>query len=164
MNKAFLSIGSNQGDRFDHLEKARKGISEFIGDITKTSSVYETAAWGFKNQADFLNRVFEVSTELKPLEIMEFIERIETELGRVRYKKWGMRKIDIDILFYNDAIIMTDHLKIPHPLLQDRKFVLVPLNEIGPELIHPVLNKSVRKLLELCKDELGVRKMKSAKI
>lgn len=161
MNQVFLALGSNLGDSFDNLDRALKAINSRIGLVQNSSSIYETAAWGIEDQPDFLNMVVEITTKLEAFEVMSQIISIEKDLGRIRYEKWGMRKIDIDILFYNDSIISLENLSIPHPYLQKRKFVLEPLNEIAPLLIHPILKKSIRKLLELCSDELDVKVTKT---
>lgn len=160
MNKLILSLGGNKGNvatTFLHVEKE---ISNEIGKILKSSSSYKTAAWGNTNQPDFLNKVIEVATDLSVEDCLHKVLLIEKKWGRIRTnKKWEERSIDIDILFYNDLIIQADYLIVPHPHLQDRKFVLIPLVEILPDYNHPLLNKSIRILLEKCTDILDVQKV-----
>jgi len=159
MKIVFLGIGTNLGDRERNLEQAVAKIEEFIGRILISSSTYETEPWGFKANDEFLNLVVKVETELTPSGLLGRILMVESLLGRVRgHKRYSSRMIDIDILFYEDMIIDEESLKIPHPLLHERKFVLVPLCEIATELIHPVLKKSVADLLEICKDKSEVKK------
>ncbi|MGE5518787.1 MAG: 2-amino-4-hydroxy-6-hydroxymethyldihydropteridine diphosphokinase [Candidatus Dadabacteria bacterium] len=157
-NEAFLLIGGNMGDRLHYLREAIQKIKNSIGEITKTSSVYETAAWGIEDQAKFLNQVLVVHTSLSPKELLESILTIEEQMGRKREVKYGPRIIDIDILFYDDEVTRSEGLTIPHPEIPNRKFVLVPLAEINPGFIHPVINKTVLELLSLCTDKLDVYK------
>ncbi len=159
MNKAYLLTGGNTGDRMYHLETAMQLISEHCGKILKSSPIYETAAWGMTDQQDFLNQVLLVETGLKAPLLMERILELEHLMGRVRSEKYGPRKIDIDILFYNDEVIHTSSLIVPHPALQNRRFVLEPLNDIAPDLVHPVLKKTVHQLLVECPDQLPVKKL-----
>jgi 2-amino-4-hydroxy-6-hydroxymethyldihydropteridine diphosphokinase len=156
-HKAYLLLGSNLGNRKEVLENAAVKIKEKIGVIGKYSSIYETLAWGIEDQPAFLNQVILVTTLLAPEELLITINIIEKELGRVRHEKWGERLIDIDILYFNNAIINTDDLKIPHPEIVNRRFTLIPLVEIAAEFIHPNLNKNQKELLFLCKDSLEVK-------
>jgi 2-amino-4-hydroxy-6-hydroxymethyldihydropteridine diphosphokinase len=152
----FLSLGSNQGDRSTNLFDARKRIEKQAGKILRASSIYTTAAWGVTDQPDFLNQVIEIETKLSPGGLLEAANKIEASLGRTRTGKWGARIIDIDILFYRDAILKTTHLVLPHPELPNRNFVLIPFNEIAPGFIHPVLKKTINDLLDNCLDDLPV--------
>ena len=156
MNSVFLLTGGNIGNRIKNLESAATKIEKEVGKILQSSSVYETAAWGVTDQQAFLNQVLEVETTLTPQDLLSVILSIEKQLGRERLQRFGPRTIDIDILFYNDEIISTETLSVPHPEMQNRRFVLVPLNEIAETIIHPILNKPVNQLLQECKDELEV--------
>lgn len=154
-----MLIGGNLGDRKENLLTAISLISEQCGSLTKSSSVYETEAWGITDQPSFLNQALEISTSLNARQLMRKILKIEKEMGRVRKEKLGPRIIDIDILLFENEIHDLRFLKIPHPELQNRRFVLVPLAEIDPTLQHPVLKKTIAELLEECPDNLEVRKI-----
>ena len=156
MNKAYLLTGGNIGDRQENLAIAYESIGRNCGDIISTSSIYETAAWGKKDQSSFLNQALEIQTKLNPRRLLKEILRIEKQVGRVRKEKYGPRIIDIDILLFNDEIHDYPSLKIPHPELQNRRFVLVPLAEIAPGVTHPVLKKTITELLAVCPDTLEV--------
>lgn len=158
MNKTYLLIGSNMGNSSRQLSKAIKNIEKKIGGIIRRSSLYATAAWGNTNQPDFLNQVVVVETELTALQTMQTILHIEKKMGRLRTQKNAPRKIDIDILFFNKEIIEHKMLSVPHPQIQNRRFVLVPLNQLSPNFRHPVISKSVHQLLKHCKDKLNVKK------
>jgi len=159
MNKAYLLIGGNQGDRLNFLEQARDYISVLLGEIIQQSAIYETAAWGKTNQPNFLNQVLLIETSLAAEVLMSNILIIEKKIGRIRDEKYGARIIDIDILFYNEEIINLPDLIIPHPEIQNRKFVLAPMNEIASQFIHPVFKKNIQALLNECADILDVKKM-----
>ncbi len=155
---AYLLLGSNLGNRMQVLENAASHIKNKIGDISVYSSIYETLAWGIEDQPAFLNQVVKINTVLKPQELLITINAIEKDLGRVRHQKWGERLIDIDILYYDTIIINTENLKIPHPEIANRRFTLIPLVEIAPNLEHSILGNTQTELLAICKDELEVRK------
>jgi len=159
MNKAYLLTGGNMGDRQESLATAYECIGQQCGDIISASSLYETAAWGKNDQPSFLNQVLEIQTVLTPRQLLKKILRVEKQIGRVRKEKYGPRIIDIDILLFNDEIHNYPSLKIPHPELQNRRFALVPLTEIAPDLIHPVIKKSIAELLIICPDVLTVKKI-----
>ena len=158
MNTVYLLLGSNIGNSKTSLAKALMQIEKQIGTITRLSSLYTTAAWGNTRQPDFLNRVIIVKTALSALQTMQTILVIEEEMGRIRTVKNAPRIIDIDILFFNKEIIELEQLSIPHPQIQNRRFVLVPLNQLSPNLMHPVLKSSVHQLLLYCPDRLNVKK------
>ena len=157
MNYVVL-LGGNIGDRESYLENALTMIKSLCGSLVSSSSLYESKAWGKEDQKDFLNQVIVVNSELSPERFLETILAIEKDLGRVRYKKWGERVIDIDILYVDDLVINTKFLKVPHPFIQDRRFTLVPLTELVPDFTHPILSKTQVELLLDCKDELEVKK------
>jgi 2-amino-4-hydroxy-6-hydroxymethyldihydropteridine diphosphokinase len=159
MNKVYLLLGSNQQQPQKQLQLAQNYISKKIGYIQRQSAVYQTAAWGNTNQPDFLNQVIIATTKLTAAQTMQTILTIEKEMGRIRTKKNAPRIIDIDILFFNKAIIDKKDLIVPHPQLQNRNFVLVPLNQLSPNLKHPVLNKTIHQLLRVCPDKLTVHKI-----
>ena len=158
MNTAYLLIGGNLGDRAAYLEEAVNQISARCGRVTSTSSLYETAAWGNTNQPAFYNQAISVETILEPETLLDRLLAIEIEMGRVRTEKYGPRTIDLDILMMDDRILDTPTLTIPHPQLQNRRFALLPLVEIAPELNHPVLDKTIHELLLICLDKLDVQK------
>jgi 2-amino-4-hydroxy-6-hydroxymethyldihydropteridine diphosphokinase len=159
MNISYLLIGGNQGDREAMLAEARTLISAAAGTIRKASSLYETAPWGKSDQGWFLNQALQVETEADPVTLLKTLLQIEEKMGRKRAEKYGSRRIDIDILFFNDAILRQPELVIPHPEIANRRFVLEPLNEIAPDYLHPVLHRSVRELLVSCTDPLEVKKI-----
>jgi 2-amino-4-hydroxy-6-hydroxymethyldihydropteridine diphosphokinase len=154
MNFAYLLLGSNLGDRFALIQRAREGISAAIGKISGESSVYESEPWGFLSENSFLNQVLKVETELMPAKLLAEILKIENELGRIRTGKLGYssRLIDIDILFYNDEIISEGTLIIPHPKIPERMFTLIPLAELDRSMVHPGNGKSVSDLIKECPD------------
>lgn len=156
MNLVYLLIGGNLGDRIKNLAEARYNIEKEIGRIIKSSSIYETASWGITDQPDFLNRVLLVKTKCSADETMQLILSIENKMGRLRTQKNASRVIDIDILFFNDDIIDKPGLTIPHPEIQNRKFALIPMNEIAADHIHPVFKQSVKNLLSTSADRLEV--------
>ncbi|MBX3256896.1 MAG: 2-amino-4-hydroxy-6-hydroxymethyldihydropteridine diphosphokinase [Chitinophagaceae bacterium] len=159
MNKAYLLIGGNTGNRFANLENAVNHIKKECGKQLLISHIYETAAWGKRDQAAFLNQALLIETSLTPTQLLHAVLAIEAKMGRHRQEKYGPRIIDIDILFYNNAIINEPFLIIPHPALPQRRFALEPLGEIAPGYIHPVLKKSIKLLLEECPDPLEVEKL-----
>ncbi len=158
MNKVFLLIGGNLGNREKNFGTAKKLIEQHCGVILNSSSIYETAAWGKTDQPSFLNQVLEIETELNAKQLIRSILKLERLMGRERKEKYGPRIIDIDILLFNDEQYDYSFLKIPHPEIQNRRFALIPLAEIAPDLRHPVLKKSILQLLKECRDELSVKK------
>ena len=159
MNIAYLLIGGNIGDREDALQKAGALIAEHCGEVKNKSAIYETAAWGITNQPAFLNQVLAIETKLTARQLIRRILNLEKMMGRVREEKLGPRIIDIDILLFNQEIYNLRFLIIPHPELQNRRFALQPLAEIAPDMMHPVLKKSITDLLQSCTDELPVKKI-----
>lgn len=159
MNKAYLLIGGNTGNRRQQLEKAVDQIEKACGKITAQSHMYETAAWGKTDQAAFLNQALLVETSLSAEQLLHAVLGIEHAMGRYRQEKYGPRIIDIDILFYNNDIIDTPSLTVPHPALPQRRFALEPLCEIAAGFVHPAQKKTIKMLLEECPDMLEVEKL-----
>lgn len=161
MNKVILLLGSNLGDRSLNLKHAAIQVEQELGKIMQSSAVYETAPWGNAHQQDFLNQAIILDSYLAPELLMKKIIAIEEKMGRVRKVKWEPRIVDIDILFFNNEVIELKDLTVPHPGIQLRKFVLMPLAEIIPDFIHPVLKKSVTALLADLKDPLEVTRLQT---
>ncbi|PKP11812.1 MAG: 2-amino-4-hydroxy-6-hydroxymethyldihydropteridine diphosphokinase [Bacteroidetes bacterium HGW-Bacteroidetes-4] len=154
MEKVFLELGGNQGDRWQLLADAIKLIGDRVGTIVGQSSVYETPPWGFESRDFFLNQVIQVITPLEPVALIQELQLIERSLGRVREaQQYASRSMDIDLLFYGNRVLQTDNLQVPHPRLHLRNFVLLPLCEIDPDFVHPVLKKNIAELLAACSDE-----------
>ncbi len=160
MNTAFLLTGGNLGDRKETLAQAKDLIAEQCGAVVATSSLYETAAWGNADQPAFLNQALQLETTLTARQLMRRLLKLEKLMGRVRKEKYGPRIIDIDILLFNNEVHNYPLLKLPHPEMQNRRFALLPLAEIAPTMVHPVLNKTAKQLLKECKDELEVKKIR----
>ena len=156
LHKVFLSLGGNLGDRRANLVNALAAITTKIGIVLSVSSIYETKAWGIENQPDFLNQVILVETILTPQRTLEAALAIELAMGRVREQKWYTRIIDIDLLFFDQQIIATETLTIPHPFISQRNFVLAPMAEIAPNYLHPITQKSITTLYKNSKDPLEV--------
>ena len=160
MIKLYLLLGGNLGDKGQVFKETTKLLNEKVGKITRQSHIYETEPWGFESSDLFWNQVLELAVLISPQEVLNSTQQIEHQLGRTRAAQhYDSRIIDIDILFYGDQIISLENLTIPHPRIQDRKFALVPLNEIAPDLIHPVLQKSISQLWLECTDQLRVEKV-----
>lgn len=160
MNKVYFLIGGNIGDRKKILSNTIFEINKNIGEVEKTSSIYETEPWGFSHEQNFLNQVVVINTSKSPFEVLSILQEIEKSLGRVRkINRYSERTIDIDILFFNDLCIDdTEELIIPHPRMQERMFALLPLEEIACDLIHPKLKLSIAELKNICEDKLLVKK------
>lgn len=159
MPTAYLGLGSNKGERISFIETA---ITEIAGiektKLIRTSSVYETEPWGIKGQGDYLNSAAEIRTDLSAEELLRALKGIESRIGRTVTAKWSEREIDIDLLFYGNEVINNETIHVPHAEIENRKFVLIPMNELAPDLIHPVLNKSISDLLLETSDDLKVMK------
>tara|TARA_E500000331_G_C16804259_1_gene517959 strand:- start:48 stop:533 length:486 start_codon:yes stop_codon:yes gene_type:complete len=153
MNNVYIQLGGNLGNRKGFLEKACELISENIGQVVKKSMIYESTPWGVGNQGYFLNQVLLIKTRFNPFELLEKILEIEKIMGRIRLEKWGERIIDIDVLFYDDIILETETLCIPHSHISKRRFVLKPMSDIASEYLHPKLNQTITELLEKCLDD-----------
>jgi len=158
MNTAYLLTGGNMGNRLNNLQQAAEFIQQNCGKIIVSSSVYETEAWGKTDQPAFLNQALQIETDLSPDLLMQALLDIESRMGRIRTIKMGPRIIDLDILLINDLIQTSPLLTIPHPALPLRKFALLPLAEIAPQLIHPIEKKTILELLQICPDTLNVQK------
>ena len=152
MNKVFLGLGSNVGDKKRNIEEAVKLLSEKIENI-KVAKIYISRAVGYENQDDFLNTVISGETELNIGELFEFIKNVEKQVGRKYRFRWGPREIDIDILFFNDLIFEDENIKIPHPRIQERDFVLKPLADLDKNFVHPIFKKSVKEMLKELSEE-----------
>lgn len=159
MNTIYLLTGSNMGNRLAALEQSARLIGQQAGSIRRASAIYETAAWGVEEQATFFNQVLELETSLKPKALLIVLQSIEIAVGRQERAKWTARVIDIDILFYDREIIDTPTLKVPHPYLHLRRFTLVPLAELIPDFVHPLIQLSVQELLDNCEDPLEVKRL-----
>lgn len=159
MNRVYLLIGGNMGDRMANLAHATALIADRCGEIAAQSDMYETAAWGVEDQPAFLNQALCLLTEIAPEKLMRKLLEIETELGRVRLEKMGPRLIDIDILLVEDQPFRTAILTAPHPLLAQRRFALAPLAEIAANVIPPTFQQTVQELLAICPDTLPVTKL-----
>jgi 2-amino-4-hydroxy-6-hydroxymethyldihydropteridine diphosphokinase len=154
MNRIFLSLGSNLGDRGQNLKKGIGLLHQLAGNPGAISSIYETEPWGCDSDLNFYNQVIEMFTPLRPLALLDAIHEIEEMCGRERSAlRYSPRTLDIDILFYGDSVIDFPELVVPHPYLQERQFVLVPLTEIAPRLMHPLLKKDMEQLLKACGDD-----------
>lgn len=151
MHTVYLALGSNIGDKERNIHNAIKNIQERIGDVIAVSAFYTTKPVGFDSGNNFINAACKVYTKLNPLEVLEYTQIIEKELGRVTKSKPGVysdRIIDIDILLYDDEVLEYPHLIIPHPHMHLRHFVLLPLNDIAQDVVHPVLNRTINELVE----------------
>lgn len=156
MPSVYLLLGSNEGNSLALLESACEAISKGIGEISQSSSIYRTEAWGKTDQNDFLNQAVCVKTRKWPKTVLKLCLDIEKQLGRMRIEKWDPRTIDIDILFYGNKVINTDQLVVPHPQFEYRNFAIIPMMEIAPEFEHPINKKSIEELYKESEDELSV--------
>jgi 2-amino-4-hydroxy-6-hydroxymethyldihydropteridine diphosphokinase len=159
MNGIYVIIGGNLGNRAKSLAVCCIELEKNLGGIIQFSSIYETASWGNEQLPAYLNQVLFIKTNYSPQQALSICMKIEESMGRIREEKWASRIIDIDILFFNDEVIEEKSLTIPHPFLHQRNFVLLPLLEIAPNLIHPILKKSIAVLYKNCNDDLPVKKL-----
>lgn len=157
LSTAFLSMGSNLGDRLQWLNLGLNQIKDTCGKVIRTSSVFETQAWGKEDQPDFLNCTLELQTELSPISLLHKIQDIEERCKRERSEQWGPRTLDIDILLMGEQVLNNNHLTIPHPYLHTRNFVLTPLAEIASGKEHPVLREKISALLSRSGDKTEVK-------
>ncbi len=165
MSEVFISLGTNMGDKILNLETAISEINNKIGEVVKISGKYETEPWGFSAEESFINMVILIRSYLEPVDLMKGCLSIEKIMGRVRKKNktgYESRVIDIDILFFDDKIISNTWVKIPHPLIQFRRFILEPFNEIAKDFQHPVLKKRISEILAECQDEGRVTLIQSS--
>lgn len=160
MNTVYLLLGGNLGNKKENLQTAISHIEASVGQVLKKSALYETAPWGFEHETSFLNQAILIETKKNPQELLSELLDIETSMGRVRDSKvYSGRTIDIDIVFFNNEIVDEQNLKIPHPRIHERKFALIPLNEIAEDYLHPAHQKKVSNLLAECMDELKVKQL-----
>jgi 2-amino-4-hydroxy-6-hydroxymethyldihydropteridine diphosphokinase len=158
MNTVYLGLGSNIGDKRNYLLSAISLIKKLVGSVLKESAIYESEPWGFEHDSSFYNMVICVESNFEATQILKIIQNIEKDLGRIRnFEQYSARTLDIDILFFNHTIINSEELKIPHPLIPQRNFVLKPMVEIAPDFLHPILKKTIVDLLnestDTCKTE-----------
>ena len=147
MNGIYIAVGSNIGDREGNLKRALDMLEESSVHIIKKSKFYETKPYGVADQPDFLNAVAEVSADMQPIELLHTMQDIERRMGRERKRHWGERNIDLDLLIYPNVIMDTPELTLPHKDMENREFVLRPMTEIAPDLVHPVLGSTMQELL-----------------
>jgi 2-amino-4-hydroxy-6-hydroxymethyldihydropteridine diphosphokinase len=159
MHIIHLALGTNLGNRTGNLRAAIESLPPSVV-VQQTSRIYETQPWGVTDQPAFLNMVLQGKTHLSPLELLAYLKNSETKLGRTPTIRWGPRLIDMDILFYDDLVLDAPGLTLPHPHLHGRAFVLVPLMDIAPDHVHPVLGKSIKDLLAEC-DRSGIKRIEN---
>lgn len=160
-HRTYVSMGSNLGDRLAYLEAALAKLDQHVAcHVTQVSPIYQTPAWGKVDQADFLNLVCQVETDLTAQDFLTVCQEIEQDLGRVRKEHWGERTIDLDIIFWDQEIIDEERLQVPHPYVQERAFVLVPMADLDATYVHPTLGQTVSDLLEKLEDSEEIRLFK----
>ena len=154
----YLLTGSNLGERHVNLELAQQRIAAEAGAVLTASAVYETEPWGVHDQPWFLNQVLRISTAHQPQQLLAILKKVEKDISGEKQRHWGERLLDIDILFYGNEIIEEDNLNVPHPQIINRNFTLIPLAEVAPEIVHPLLHKKIKDILKETKDTLKVKK------
>lgn len=159
----YLLLGSNLGNRAFQIQQAVLRIEKLVVNIAAISNLYESAAWGVENQQDFYNLIIRVKTLMPANELLVATQAVEQDMGKVKLGQWMQRSIDIDILYYNSDIVKEPALIIPHPHIRDRKFTLLPMAELAPGFVHPILGKTQQELLDQCEDPLWVRPLGSLK-
>ncbi|MCB2408153.1 2-amino-4-hydroxy-6-hydroxymethyldihydropteridine diphosphokinase [Hymenobacter lucidus] len=159
MPTAYLLLGSNLGDRAATLQAAVQQLAATAGTVTAVSGLYETAAWGLTDQPAFLNQAVQLTTSLSPTDLLAACLHTEQLAGRERRIRWDARTLDVDILLYDDLVLDSPELQVPHPRLPERRFALVPLTEIAAAVVHPESGATVAELLAACGDELAVIKV-----
>lgn len=157
MSEVFIQLGSNLGNRMQALNKAMDLMHNMLGKPLKISGIYESQAWGNENQENFLNCVVSYKTSMHPLELLKHLKEIEIKIGRVQNTKWGPRLIDLDILMFGKSVFLANDLKIPHPKMSQRAFVMIPLADIAPNLIHPIFGQTISAMKDACTDPLLVK-------
>lgn len=153
----FLGLGSNQGDRELNLKNSIKLLNSRVGKVLNTSGIYESEPWGFKNQNYFLNQAIEIETHIDPNDLLNICKNIEYDMGRKPERRWGKRVIDIDILYYQSKVMNEEKLIIPHKLMHERKFVMIPLNDLNENHLHPILKITNKEILNKCIDSCKVK-------
>lgn len=153
MKTAFIGCGSNLGEREVQLRRAQEWVNAEVGKVVSTSRLYQTSPWGNIDQPDYLNQVWQITTVLDPFRLMQYLLELEQRANRKRIQRWGARTLDLDLLFYEDYIIRTEVLQLPHPRLHERNFVLIPMEEIAADWMHPVLKKTIAELRRISMDE-----------
>ncbi len=159
MNNIYLLLGSNLGDRLGFLASACAAIDKQVGQIISKSGIYQTAAWGVKNQPGFLNQALRIYSPISAFGLLTKTQAIESSLDRTRTEHWGPRTIDIDLLLYNDEVIVEEGLIVPHRLMHKRRFALAPMVEIAPDIVHPLVGRSLKEILDNCSDPLKVERI-----
>ncbi len=153
----FLGLGSNLGDRKLNLKKSITLLNSRVGRILNKSRIYESEPWGLKEQSHFLNQVIEIESQIEPIDLLNICKNIELDMGRKSEIRWGKRVIDIDILYYKSRVINNKNLVVPHKLMHERNFVMIPLNDLNEYHQHPILKRSNKEILNNCIDSCKVK-------
>lgn len=159
MATTYILLGTNLGNKTQNLQTATQMLIEKVGTLQQSSAIYETMPWGVEDQPIFYNQVLAMDTHLEVNNLLEATQSIEVTMGRQKYRKWGERLIDIDILYYDQVMLESEHLNVPHSQIPNRRFTLIPLVEIAPDFYHPSLKLTQTQLLEQCPDKLEVKKV-----